>query len=78
MAKIKCPKCSYTEDDSRPHDRETYFEVCAKCAPPLRTFTSAKLRDLIGTEREQGRAFGPVAEQARTILAKREAMGDLL
>lgn len=30
-----------------------------------------ELRELIATEREQGRAFGPVAEQARLILGKR-------
>lgn len=32
MAKIRCPKCGYTEDDCRPHDRATYYEVCVKCA----------------------------------------------
>lgn len=33
MALIKCPKCGYTERDGRPHDRETYYEVCVKCQP---------------------------------------------
>ena len=33
MAKIRCPKCGYTEDDARPHDRTVYSEVCVKCAP---------------------------------------------
>jgi hypothetical protein len=33
MAKIKCPKCGYTESDARPHDRETYYELCLVCAP---------------------------------------------
>ena len=31
MSKIKCPVCGYTEDDARPHDRETYFETCVSC-----------------------------------------------
>jgi hypothetical protein len=31
MAKIRCPKCGYTESDGRPHDRETYPEVCIQC-----------------------------------------------
>ena len=35
MAKIRCPKCGYTESDGRPHDRETYYEVCCVCAPKL-------------------------------------------
>ena len=32
MSKIKCPKCGYHEDDGRPHDRATYYEVCMQCA----------------------------------------------
>lgn len=36
MAKIKCPVCGYSESDGRPHDRETYFEVCVKCAPKVK------------------------------------------
>lgn len=32
MALTRCPKCSVTESDGRPHDRETYLEVCARCA----------------------------------------------
>ena len=31
MSQTKCPKCGYAESDVRPHDRETYYEVCAKC-----------------------------------------------
>jgi hypothetical protein len=34
MAKIRCPKCGYTEEDGRQHDRAVYPEVCLKCAPP--------------------------------------------
>ena len=35
MSWTKCPKCGYRESDGRPHDRETYYEVCALCAPKL-------------------------------------------
>jgi hypothetical protein len=33
----------------------------------LHTLSTPQLRDLIATEREQGRAFGEVAEAARTL-----------
>lgn len=33
MARIRCPKCGYSESDGRDHDRATYPEVCVKCAP---------------------------------------------
>ena len=31
MATIRCPECGYSESDGRPHDRETYPEVCVRC-----------------------------------------------
>lgn len=34
-------------------------------------FTAAELRDLIAVERENGRAFGPVAEACRDELARK-------
>lgn len=37
----------------------------------VNSLSEAELRDLIATEREQARAFGPVAEAARDELAKR-------
>lgn len=41
MSKIKCPTCGYTEDDGRPHDRTTYYELCVVCEPPKRKATGA-------------------------------------
>lgn len=32
MATTKCPSCGAAESDGRPHDRETYLEVCTRCA----------------------------------------------
>ena len=41
MSKIKCPTCGYSEDDGRPHDRATYYEVCVVCEPPIRKKSGA-------------------------------------
>lgn len=46
---------------------DTVSEVVAT----LYTFTNAQLREVIYQEREQGRAWGTVAEAARTLLALR-------
>lgn len=40
-------------------------------ASAINALNAAALRDLIATEREQGRAFGPLAEACRDELAKR-------
>lgn len=42
-----------------------------RVAELLHLLTVARLRDLIATEREQGRAFGQTAEACRDELAKR-------
>lgn len=43
----------------------------ARLREMLNLMGTFQLRDLIATEREQGRAFGVVAEAARDELAKR-------
>jgi hypothetical protein len=45
MAKTRCPKCGYTEDDGRAHDRAVYLETCTHCLfPPARDDHSASRR----------------------------------
>jgi hypothetical protein len=35
MATIRCPICGHRESDGRPHDKETYPELCRLCSRQL-------------------------------------------